>query len=239
MIILADCVDNLFQNQYFDQSELVESWWHNVYQKWIQQEQYNQGQNHITIICPHLGTLMGKHPFDQHKHKIFNNHSATIDIAGNIIMASPTSVKGAKQKQKREQEQPQEPTISQIGSQIYILVAEPDPDLQQIYDIWLHYKGFKNILVTDSGRKIIEEFIKIKNKPNFNVIAILDSHIKDISFMDLAKEITNQKPNSQIILTTTSPSYSITSTGIDSNNSKILSKPFRLPELLSLVGNSS
>jgi hypothetical protein len=30
VIIVADCADNLFQNQYFDQSELVESWWHRV-----------------------------------------------------------------------------------------------------------------------------------------------------------------------------------------------------------------
>ena len=98
--------------------------------------------------------------------------------------------------------------------------------------MWFHSKGFKNILIIDTGRKIIEE--KIENKPNFNIVVILDSHIKDIS----AKEITNRKPNSQIILTTTSPSVSINSIGININN-KILSKPFRLPELLPLIGKSS
>lgn len=105
--------------------------------------------------------------------------------------------------------------------------------------MWLRSKGFKNILITDSGRKILEEFTKIENKPNLNVVVILDSHIKDIPFIDLAKDIANRKPDNQIIFTTTLPYDSVISMGINSNNSKILLKPFRLPELLPLIDKSS
>lgn len=231
VIIIADCADNLFQNQYFDQSELVESWWHRVYNKWIQNEK--QGQNHITIICPHLDSLLYKHPFDQHKCKIFDNHSITIDIEGRTIMTSSTLVQCIE-----NQPQPAEQTISLMGSQTYILVAEPELDIQHVYNMWLRSKGFKNILITDSGRKCLEELNKIVNIPQrSSIIVILDSHIRDIPFIEVAKQILNRKPDIQIIFTTTLPSGSINSVGID-NNSKILLKPFEFSELLSLLGNN-
>jgi CheY-like chemotaxis protein len=231
VIIVADCADNLFQNQYFDQSELVENWWHRVYNEWIQDE--NQGQNHITIICPHLDSLLYKHPFDQHKYKIFDNHNVTIDIAGRMIMAS-TSIP-----QTEKQPQPVESTISLMQSQTHILVAEPEPDLRYVYNTWLRSKGFMNILITDNGRKCLDELTKIKNlSQRSNVIVILDSHIRDIPFVEVAERIVNRKPGTQIIFTTTLPWDGINSIGINNNNSKMLLKPFRFAELLLLLGNS-
>jgi hypothetical protein len=109
VIIVADCADNLFQNQYFNQSELVESWWHRVYNDWIQHE--NQGQNHITIICPHLDLLLYKHPFNQHKYRIFDNHSVTIDIGGRTIKTASTLVQHIE-----KQPHPAEPTIALMES---------------------------------------------------------------------------------------------------------------------------
>ena len=81
-----------------------------------------------------------------------------------------------------------------------------------------------------------DELTKIKNlSQSSNVIVILDSHIKDIPF---AERIVNRKPDIQIIFTTTLPWDDINSIGINNNNSKILLKPFKFPELLSLLGNS-
>jgi hypothetical protein len=62
-----------------------------------------------------------------------------------------------------------------------------------------------------------------------DVIVILDSSVKDIS----AQQIVNRKPDFQIIFTTTLPWDSIKPAGIN-NNSKILLKPFKFSELLSL-----
>jgi CheY-like chemotaxis protein len=230
VIIIADCADNLFQNQYFNQSELVERWWHHVYNDWIQHE--NQGQNHITILCPHLDSLMYKHPFNQHKYKIFDNHNVIIDIGGRTIKTASTLVQHIE-----KQPHPTEPIISLMESKTHILVAEAELDLQHIYNMWLPSKGFKNIIITDSGRKCLEELNKIENISQSNIIVILDSRIKDIPFVEVAQQILNRKPNTQIIFTTTLPRDDINLMGTN-NNSKILLKPFRLSELLSLLGNS-
>jgi hypothetical protein len=231
VIIVADCADNLFQNRYFNQSELVESWWDRAYNDWIRHE--NQGQNHITIICPHLDSLMYKHPFNQHKCKIFDNHSATIDIGGRTIKTASTLVQRIE-----KQSQPTEPTISLVEPQTHILVAEAELDLQHIYNIWLRSKGFKNIIITESGKKCLEELNKIENiSQRSNIIVILDSRIKDIPVVEVAQQILNRKPGTQIIFTTTLPWDGINSMGI--NNNKILLKPFRFSELLSLLGNNN
>jgi len=231
IIIVADCADNLFQNQYFVQCELVESWWHGVYKEWIQHE--NQGQNKVTIVCPHLDSLLCKHPFDLHRHKIFDNHTLAIDVNGQLITGSSTSV-------KKIEQQPQitGPVVSLMESQTQILVAEPEPDLQQIYDIWLRSLGFKNILVTDSGRTCLNELLKSENKSD--VIVVLDSHLKDIPIVELAKQIANQKTNNRIIITTTFPQDIVSSMGINTNNkSEILTKPFRFSELLTLIRSNT
>ena len=53
VLIVADCADNLFRNKHFDQCELVEKWWQENYIVWRRLR-----QNHITIICPHSGSLL-------------------------------------------------------------------------------------------------------------------------------------------------------------------------------------
>jgi hypothetical protein len=72
-----------------------------------------------------------------------------------------------------------------------------------------------------------------------NVIVILDSHIRDIPFVEVAKEIVNRKSCKQIIFTTTLPWYNIDLTAINNNNSAIQLKPFEFPELLSLLDHTT
>jgi hypothetical protein len=91
VLIIADCADNLFRNKHFDQCNLVEKWWQDIYIKWRHRQE--KEQNHITVICPYLGSLLSRHPFDQHKHHISHNHSIAIDMTGCILTGYPT-VKG-------------------------------------------------------------------------------------------------------------------------------------------------
>ncbi|MFZ0510391.1 MAG: hypothetical protein WAM14_02190, partial [Candidatus Nitrosopolaris sp.] len=43
-------------------------------------------QNHvINVICPHSGSLLTRHPFDQHKHQLSHNHSIIIDTGSDRI----------------------------------------------------------------------------------------------------------------------------------------------------------
>lgn len=83
VLIIADCADNLFRNKHFDQCTLVGKWWQDIYIKWRHRQE--KEQNHITVICPYLGSLLSRHPFDQHKHHISHNHSIAIDMTGCIL----------------------------------------------------------------------------------------------------------------------------------------------------------
>ena len=87
VIVVADCADNLFRDKHFDQCNIVEKWWQDVYIKWLQQ----QDQNHIiNVMCPHSGSLLSRHPFDQHKHQLSLNHSIIIDIGSDTINTART-----------------------------------------------------------------------------------------------------------------------------------------------------
>jgi CheY-like chemotaxis protein len=259
VLIIADCADNLFSNKCFDQCDLVEKWWQGIYLKWLHQQQQQQQQqennnlqNHFTIICPYPSSLLRKHPFDQHKHQISHNHSITIDTAGRIILTTgyPTT-KGGEKEETQVYRSVRAATTFPIELTTQILVAEPEPDLQELYRIWLHSMGFKDIVITDNGKKCLEEIVKItdssKSKTQgFDMIIILDTHIKDIPCIQLAKQIVNKKPDQQIIFTTTLSSDSlqedIGSIGIKNNNNNnknmILTKPFGLSKLLPLIGRS-
>lgn len=233
VLIIADCADNLFTNQRFDQCELVENWWHNIYNKWLKKQQQGKERNHLTVICPYSSSLLSKHPFDQHKHQISNNHSIVIDTAGHII-AEYTST-------KEERISSTKPAASQIQLSKRVLIAEPDQDLRHLYSIWLRQMGYKDIVVTDSGRKCLDEVLKITNSQSYLVI-ILDTHLKDIPVTEVAKKIFDSKPNQQIVFTTTLSSDSLTqtfiSTGLNNIKEIILTKPFRLSTLSALIDKS-
>jgi DNA-binding response OmpR family regulator len=136
------------------------------------------------------------------------------------------------------------PTTEELP--LRVLIVEPEPDIQQVYNIWLKSMGFKEIVITDSGKKCLNEILKIadinkNNSQEFDMI-ILDTHLRDISCTQVAKEIVDIKPDQRIIFTTTLP-YNIVRQDIDSigiknnNNIKgILTKPFRFSELSSLIG---
>lgn len=129
------------------------------------------------------------------------------------------------------------------------MIAEPDPDLRHLYSIWLGQLGFRDIVITDSGRKCLDEALKIttdttkiKNSKAQSDIIILDTHLKDIPCIQVAKEIIDRKPDQQIVFTTTLSSDSliqdISSIGLDNIKEMILTKPFSLSTLMSRIDNS-
>ena len=116
-----------------------------------------------------------------------------------------------------------------------------------MYSIWLRSIGFKEIVITNGGKKCLDEILKSSDvdkdkdkKDRFNLV-ILDTHLKDIPCIQVAKEIVNTKPDQQIIFTSTLPSeiieQDIDSIGIK-NNKGILTKPFRFSDLASLIGRN-
>jgi hypothetical protein len=126
-----------------------------------------------------FGLIIKQASFDQHKHHISHNHSIAIDMTGCILTGYPT-VKG-------EEIEVAESAVSSIDLSTRVLVAEPEPDLQQIYNIWLHSMGFKEVVITDSGKECLDEIPTIiavnksvnknKNKTQEFDMIILDIHI--------------------------------------------------------------
>jgi CheY-like chemotaxis protein len=229
VLIVADCADNLFVNKHFDQCYRVEKWWQKNYIEWRRLR-----QNHITIICPHSGSLLSRHPFDHYERQISLNHTVTIDTTNRRVTGHISAREVA------------ESVIYPLEIPIQILIAEPERDLQQVYDIWLRAMGFKNVAITDSGKKCLDDLLRItdaiKNQTHeFDMIIILDTHLKDIPCIQVAREIVNKRPDQRIIFTTTlapdNVRQDLCSIGIKNDN-EILLKPFRLSKLLSLIGMS-
>ena len=137
------------------------------------------------------------------------------------------------------------PNVSEVKLPTQIIIAEPNPDLRILYSLWLPSIGFgfKDVTITDSGRKCIDELVKLtnrneeSNKLQQDVIVILDMHLKDISSIQVAKEIVNMNPCQQIIFTTTMPPDNIRQkiSSVGPNNYNVLTKPFELSKLSSLV----
>ena len=102
--------------------------------------------------------------------------------------------------------------LSQAGSSTRIIIVEPDYDLRLLYNIWRRSIGFKDMVIVDSGRKCIEELVRYdvetKGSTSFrqDLIVILDTHLKDIRSVEVAKEIINKNPHQKIIFTSTLPS---------------------------------
>ena len=243
VLIIADCADNLFINKRFDQCEMVENWWHDVYNQWSQEQQpaeQRYEQNNLTVICPYSASVLVKSPFSQHKHKISHNHSITIDTEGHLVSGYTKTIEG-------EPVHGSKPVVSQGELSTRIIIAEPYPDLQQFYSLWLRSRGFKDMVITDSGKKCVDEFFKSTNgdedtKSSSNdfpreAVVILDTHLEDISSIKVAKQIIDRNPNQQVIFTTTLPSdiisQEISSAGL--NKCSVLTKPFELSRLLSLI----
>ena len=152
VLIIADCADNLFINQRFDQCEMVENWWHDVYIKWLSHQQL-KGQNNFTVICPYSSSLLGKNPFNQHKHQISHNHSITIDTAGHIVTGYT--------KIKVEHQVAGHKVVSEGTTALRIIIAEPNSDLRQLYSLWLPSIGCNDIIITDSGRNCIDKVLNV------------------------------------------------------------------------------
>ncbi len=241
VLIVADCTDNLFRHKHFDQCDIVEKWWQDVYLKWLQRQEKTRGkdQNHIiNVICPHSGSLLSRHPFDKRKHQLSHNHSIIIDTAGYILTRYAT----AAYKEKKVEVAQLSSCVSSIEElPIRVLVAEPEPDLQQMYSIWLRFMGFKEIVITNGGKKCLDEILKNadvnkdKDKTVGFDIIILDTHLKDIPFIQVATKIANAKPDQQIIFTSTLPSDMIKQ-DIDSIGINII--PFGFADLSSLISKN-
>jgi CheY-like chemotaxis protein len=127
-----------------------------------------------------------------------------------------------------------------------ILIAEPNSDIQYLYSLFTKQYGFSisDVKVVQNGNKCLEIIHSSTENDNNNNnsnndydIFIVDTHLHDISGLEVARKIRNRLPHKRIILTTTNPidniSNTIDSIGIKSQD--VLFKPFSFSDLVSVL----
>ena len=181
-------------------------------EKWWQDahDEWVKNNYHITVICPHPQAILETE--QNTRLKIANAHDIMISLNTN------------------DKDNMMCPLVEEHVFRI--LIAESDPDLAFLYAEFLRRCHVNVTIVVDSN-----ECLSALKSSNFDVI-ILDEHLSgNILTQDLANEILRVKPDQRITLTTTNPSYGI-STGTDFvglNPKDILLKPFMLSNLLEVI----
>jgi len=124
-----------------------------------------------------------------------------------------------------------------------ILIAESNSDIQFLYFLFTKQYGFSisNVKVVQNGNKCLEIIHSSRednnNENNDYDIFIVDTHLRDISGFEVARNIHDRLPHKKIILTTTYSLDNICSI-IDSIGIKIqdvLFKPFSYSDLVSIL----
>jgi DNA-binding response OmpR family regulator len=113
-----------------------------------------------------------------------------------------------------------------------ILIAEREPDIQNLYKRYLDSIGVQPVIVSSGGECLDSLFGDV----SFDIV-VIDTHLGDTNGIALARKIQERIPDQRIILTSTTSADSLeqelSSLGITRND--VLVKPFRFAELLSLI----
>ena len=167
----------------------------------------------ITIICAHPSSVLKQQAIVQEQSRISHVHSLTLDLNDFI------------RKTKAVEPEP-----------IRVLVAEPEEDHRTMYQEYLRSMPVE-IASVASGAECLARTLGPDNE-NYDMI-IIDTHLKDMNGLELAKKIAENKKNINVILTSTWDSDTVRSTleahSLDIEKYPMLHKPFRFSQLLGLI----
>jgi CheY-like chemotaxis protein len=211
ILAFADAACTLSNNRQFKECIVLEKWWQDTHSDWI------RNNKKITVVCPHPN-----YGFKDSEQDIKNNisdlHTFTIDIENTNHLQSIYN------------------SITKQSPIIKILIAESEPDIRYLYREYLNGLGIE-VEIVENGNKCIEYLLDSKDKEGFFDMVILDSHLRDISGIDVLKNIRKKMPNQRIVFTTTYSLNQISDT-LDSygiENEDILFKPFNFKALLATI----
>jgi two-component system, OmpR family, response regulator len=125
------------------------------------------------------------------------------------------------------------------SEQLQILIAESDSDLLTLFKEYLSSLGVKTETAT-SGQEAIEQFLKSKeNKRPYNAI-VLDTHLQNLSGLEVAEKIRSEKPDQKVVMITTTPRKYLPEKYLRNarlEDKDILSIPFNLSKLANVLKN--
>ena len=209
MMVFADAACELSRKWKFTECEALEKWWDDTHKEWLEKDL------DITVICPHPSRILKKKAAVDKRSIIGSCHSITIDLDLDFSYLAVRPTKAVRRKS------------------IKVLVADSEPDMQELYKEYFNSIGM-NVTVVGNGLNCLE-YIRRQIKV-FDMI-ILDTHLSDSPGIEVAKKIHETNPILRIVLTTTHARDQIRDSlalmGIVIED--ILQKPFMLTELFSIV----
>ena len=116
-----------------------------------------------------------------------------------------------------------------------ILIAEPEPDILSLFKAFLETLGVRSATVAD-GEAALKVFLEKENKGKPYDVVVLDTHLKGLGGLDLAKMIHDKSPTQRIIMITTTPMEYLPKNVLKSamiDEEDILTMPFRLSDFIS------
>ena len=227
ILVFADAAAFLSHNKHFDEAEILEWWWNETTSEWKQNNQ------NITVVCPHPGQILNNSLLSETLLHISSMHTITIDFDYN---------KYNKHYDYDIQKNPKYKHYQNNKKTKRILIVEPEPDIQYIYSLVTKQHGFEesDINIVKDGTKCLEIIFSAKDDNNNNKdydLIIIDTHLRDISGLEVARKIRDILPHKRIILTTTYSldkiSNEINSIGIKPED--VVLKPFNFADLIALI----
>jgi len=231
ILVFADAAAFLSHNKHFDEAEILEWWWNETTSEWKQNNQ------NITVVCPHPGQILNNSLLSETLIHISSMHTITIDFDYN---------KYNKHYDYDIQKNPKYKHYQNNKKTKRILIVEPEPDIQYIYSLVTKQHGFEesDINIVKDGTKCLEIIFSAKDDNNNNNnnnkdydLIIIDTHLRDISGLEVARKIRDILPHKRIILTTTYSldkiSNEINSIGIKPED--VVLKPFNFADLIALI----
>jgi CheY-like chemotaxis protein len=214
ILVFADAACFLSHNKHFDESEILEWWWHQTTTEWRQNNQ------NITVICPHPGLVINNPLLADTKGRLNETHTITIDL-------KQSTTENQKRKNKR----------------ILIVEPNSDIQYLYSLFTKQYGFSISDVSIIESGNKCLESLFSNNiakddndNNNDYDII-IVDTHLPDISGFEVARKIRDKLPHTRIILTTTysldNTSNMIESIGIKSED--VILKPFNFSDLFSIL----
>lgn len=179
-------------------------------------------------------------PFEEPGEKLYKEHAETVmykEKTSNSTATGADTILSHHYKRKSNKSEDGKPTnsLTKEFEPAHILIAEPEPDILTLFKTFLETLGVRSATVAD-GEAALEFFLEKENKGRPYDVVVLDTHLKGLNGLDLAKMIHDISPTQRIIMVTTTPKEFLPKNALKSamiEEGDILTMPFRLSDFIS------
>lgn len=181
-----------------------------------------------------------EYPFKQPAEKSFKDYSEIVRFKDNVSSSDANDDDSSLSKDilrtsNKLKDSKTNNSLSKEFEQAQILIAEPEPDILSLFKAFLETVGIKSATVADS-ESALDVFLEKENKGRPYDVIVLDTHLKGLGGLGLAKMIHDLRPTQRIIMVTTTPTEYLPKNILKSamiGEEDILTMPFKLSDFLS------